>query len=73
MFTSSQLIFNYLNIILDNLHVLASERDHARATFKAHTSTDRVVSIKKLCNLILKVKNKVKVLLLVVISKLITT
>lgn len=28
--------------LYDNLHVLASERDHARATFKAHTSTDRV-------------------------------
>ncbi|XP_052253819.1 cilia- and flagella-associated protein 91-like [Dreissena polymorpha] len=28
--------------LYDNLHVLASERDHARATFKAHTGTDRV-------------------------------
>jgi len=31
--------------IADNVHILASERDHARATFKAHTGTDRVVSV----------------------------
>ncbi|WAR04924.1 CFA91-like protein [Mya arenaria] len=28
--------------LYDNHHVLASERDHARATFKAHTGADRV-------------------------------
>lgn len=28
--------------LYDPLHVVASERDHARATFKSHTSTDRV-------------------------------
>ncbi|XP_041373414.1 cilia- and flagella-associated protein 91-like [Gigantopelta aegis] len=28
--------------LYDPHHVLASERDHARATFKSHTSTDRV-------------------------------
>lgn len=28
--------------LYDKHHVLASERDHARATFKAHTGTDRV-------------------------------
>ncbi|XP_071094992.1 cilia- and flagella-associated protein 91-like [Haliotis cracherodii] len=28
--------------LYDSHYVLASERDHARATFKAHTSTDRV-------------------------------
>lgn len=29
----------------DPHHVTSSERDHARSTFKAHTSTDRVVSL----------------------------
>ncbi|KAK3106963.1 hypothetical protein FSP39_004095 [Pinctada imbricata] len=28
--------------LYDNHHVVSSERDHARSTFKAHTSTDRV-------------------------------
>ncbi|XP_069114893.1 cilia- and flagella-associated protein 91-like [Argopecten irradians] len=28
--------------LYDNHFVVSSERDHARATFKAHTSTDRV-------------------------------
>jgi len=31
-------------IFTDPHYHLASERDHARATFKAHTSTTRVVS-----------------------------
>jgi hypothetical protein len=33
-----------INLYLDPHNVMSSERDHARATFKAHTSTDRVVS-----------------------------
>lgn len=37
----------YFDVLLftDPLYVTASERDHARATFKSHTSADRVVSI----------------------------
>ncbi len=29
----------------DPIYAVSSERDHARATFKAHTGIDRVVSI----------------------------
>ena len=35
--------FEYI-YFADPHYTLSSERDHARATFKAHTSTDRVVS-----------------------------
>ena len=31
--------------ILDPLYTLSSDRDHARSTFKAHTGTDRIVSV----------------------------
>lgn len=31
--------------ITDKVHTLSSERDHARATFKAHTDASRIVSL----------------------------
>ena len=37
-------IVMHMSFIPDQHYVLSSERDHARATFKAHTSTNRVVS-----------------------------
>ena len=38
---------HYINFFSDPIHTVSSDRDHARATFKAHTGASRVVSIAK--------------------------
>ena len=38
--------FKRIFFLSDPLYTLSSDRDHARATFKAHTGTDRIVSLK---------------------------
>lgn len=38
--------FKHIFFLSDPLYTLSSDRDHARATFKAHTGTDRIVSLK---------------------------
>lgn len=47
-FSTAENVFKSMNIVFlfvaDKLYSLSSERDHARATFQAHTSVSRVVS-----------------------------
>ena len=38
--------FKRIFFLSDPLYTLSSDRDHARATFKAHTGTDRIVRLK---------------------------